>query len=210
MRKQKQNHSRRRRVSQMPLTLFRAPQHSTPITITKTYRFISNSVTPSAITLLQLLAIPGVVNYSANTNRCLADSCKIHKIEIWTDAVVTNFIELYFFTQFQYTRPKEVTDECQSTAAPAHIVVRPPKGVMSEWLSAINATTASALNLFNITSSVGSVVDVTLSHSFWQQSQSTNPVVYSSTAAGTLGNIYYIGLDGTVGRYPPAELPTIV
>jgi hypothetical protein len=209
MRNNKQiKRSKRRAPLNSSYTIYRAPQYTAPIPITKTYRFVSSNATSRGITLVDLLGIAGISNYAANTNVIHADSMKLHKIEAWSLGTVGNTIDITFYGPNEFIKPSEYTDECVSTASPAHVLCRPTKGLFSEWLTAPTIATNPAI--FSIASSVGTIVDVTVSHLMWQDSTNTTPVVWTSVASGTLGKIYYLGLDGTGGYYAPIALPTLL
>jgi hypothetical protein len=208
MRKQQNKRARRSTNNNVQTTLFRAPQHKTPVTSTHTYRFVAGSTATVSVTLCELIGVAGMINYAANNNTFYCDAVKIHKIEAWTDAVVTNSVKLEWYSGLEYVKPEVWEDQCQSTAAPAHIRVRPPRGVFSNWLSALSLSVNPTL--FTINATIGTIVDVTLSHSYWATTDLTNPINWVSTAAGTSGKIYYLPLDGTTGIYKPVDLPTLV
>lgn len=198
--------SKRSRQNDAKMTIFRAPQHKSNITFTHTYRFVSSSATQTSVTLSEVIGIAGAYYYAANGYKCVADAVKIHKIEAWTDAVVTNEVDIQWYSGLEFIQPVTLQDTCQSTAAPAHILMRPPRGVFSQWLS----SSVTNPTLFALRSSVGTVVDVTCSHSFYVSEGLGSPVVVSTTASGAVGTFYYLPLDGTTGRYQPVDLPTLV
>jgi len=171
------------------------------VLVNHTFRFVSTSATLTGVSVNDLLGACGCVAYVANTSsRALASSVKINSITIWPAAGGQASLE------WVDNADTAVRDRWMNTDLPTGItetapcLAIPPKdSLASFWHGSQTGT------LFNISTTVGSTVDVNLS--FTLSNAIAGPVITVSVAA--VGTIFYYALDGpSTNRYPPAVLPT--
>jgi len=180
------------------------PQLPSNVVITRTYRFRSTSDTKTAVTAGNIGGIAGLVCTVANTTLSyLAVSSKVHRVSIWTPpasqgAAATCSIE---WVDIDAVGSKEFSDTTVSTAFPAHVSSVPPVGSAAyQWQS-----TAGGGALMNITAPIGSVIDVHASHVLFDTGTAAPT---AAVAAGTLGVLYYLPLDGVTDVFLPVGLNT--
>lgn len=179
------------------------PQLSTNVKITHWYRFRSTDGAATGITQNDLRGIAGAVCTVANSAVSLiAISTKVHEIRIWSPpasqgAVSTNAIQ---WNNVDFTAGPEVSDTTMSTAIPARIRARPPKGSAASFLLGSGTD-----NILVITAPAGSIIDVHCTHVLYDAQVAGTAL---TVAAGTLGALYYMPLDGVSDVYLPVSLGT--
>jgi hypothetical protein len=183
--------------------LMHPPQLRTNVIVKHRYRFTSTSATPQTIVDNDVVGIAGAVCSVANaTLNLIAASVKIHSIEIWSPpasqgSAATCSVE--WLSTFSPTI--EVSDTTVSVSEPAHIRASPPSGsAASFWINP-----ASAQNIMKVMAPVGSIIDVKCTHLLIDEG--TAGASYA-VAAGTLGVLYYLPLDGASDVYLPTSLTT--
>lgn len=179
------------------------PQLRTNVTINHRYRFTSTNAASTSILDSDLLGIAGAVCSVANsTLRMIAASTKLHSVEVWTPpasqgAAATCSLQ-WASTTFSPT--VEVSDTSVSVAEPAHIVATPPPGSASSfWMGAAGNA------VMTLVCPVGSIIDVTCTHLLMDTGAAGTAY---TVAAGVLGALYFLPLDGDTDLYPPVSLTT--
>ncbi len=188
-------------------------QLDTNLRFKHTFRFTTtSSITGQQITVGDLAASAGVLNVaSAMTNYLLAASLKLHRVEIWTPAISTGaYIAGSCTILFQGGNNSslvEKNDISVSLSEPAHVCTSPPPRSNAAYWQQVNGTTGT--NLFAITCGAGSIIDVTIE---WIQLDGQTPTSFTSTNAGVIGQVYYLGLDRFSGgtNWTPIGLNTLV
>lgn len=179
------------------------PQIASNIVIDHVYRFVSTSGASTQITQANLLGIAGGVGTVANTTISLiANAVSVKKVSIWSPPsaqgqAVTCSLE---WTSLNGGRMIEVSDSSLSVAVPAVVVSRPPKGSLASlWLG------NTADGVFVITAPTGSIIDV---HAVHVLEDAAGANITYAAAAVTLGDTYWLPLDGTTDLYTPVSLRT--
>jgi hypothetical protein len=96
---------------------------------------------------------------------------------------------------------KEISDTTMSVSTPAHISAKPPIGSYAyTWLSPSGSQFA-----FELTAPTGSIIDV---HATYMLQDDQAAGTSYTVAAGTLGALYYLPLDGATDLYLPVGLGT--
>ncbi len=181
------------------------PQIPSNVSITRTWRFKSTGDAAQVISGADLAAMAGGICSVANTTLALlAFSCKVHRISIWSPpsaqgAVVTNRLEWYGPDGVDVY--KEVSDSSMSVSRPAHLSARPPAGSLASFV--VGPNTANAV--LSITAPTGSIIDVHCTHVLYDNAAAS--ATYT-VAAGTLGVLYYLPLDGASDVFLPVALNT--
>ncbi len=180
------------------------PQLRSNIVIKHRYRFVSTSATAATITAGDLKGIAGAVCTVANsTLSMIADSFKLHSVEVWTPpasqgAAATCSLE---WVGDVYGPTSEVSDTSVSVSDPAYIKAIPPSDASSAfWQGAVANDIVMIL-----TCPVGSIIDVVCSHVLADDAAAGTTYL---VAAGTLGVLYYLPLDGSTDQYTPVSLNT--
>lgn len=181
------------------------PQLPTNVQVVHTYRFRSTSDTAQNITQNDLRGIAGAVCDVANTSvRLIASGVKVHKVEVWTppasQGASASCSIAWTSPDASFTQNVEVSDTTISVSRPAHVKAKPPPfSAASFWLGAGSDT------MCTITAPTGSIIDVHCTHVLYD-SQLAGTLL--TVAAGTLGALYYMPLDGVSDVYLPVSLGT--
>ncbi len=179
------------------------PQVPSNVSITRVWSFTSASASGLSITDGQLLGICGAVCDVANTSlRYIAATVKVHSVEIWTppSAVGAASTCLLSWASSAFVLGPEVADTSMSTAMPAHIKTKPPPGSAGAFVLSNGANL-----ICKITAPAGSVIRVHATHVLLDSAAVGTSY---AVAAGTLGVLYYLPLDGTGDQYLPIGLNT--
>ncbi len=179
------------------------PQIPTEVVITRTYRFRSTDATLTTILKQDLLGIAGAVCTVANTTvSFIARACKVHRVEIWAPPASQGAAST---CAIRWKTPEaqnmtEISDSSVSTAFPAHVRGKPPVGsYLSFWIS------SDADSVMDLTAPVGAIIDVHCTHVLMDTGAAGTTY---AVAAGTLGGLYYLPLDGAGDLYLPVSLTT--
>jgi hypothetical protein len=188
------------------------PQIKSNIELKHRFRFqasgTAGTITTSSITPTELLQSMGVMATSTTSGRPIFESFKINLVEAWTTSSAAGFgstITLLWgdSTQGAANNNLEVSDTTVSSAFPAHIMTSPPRGSnASFWQNG-----QASVNLFEITYSAGSVVDVHVTGILLDGSAGVGGPL--TLVGATVGAIYYEPLDGrATGLLDPVALTT--
>lgn len=184
------------------------PQIPTSVPVRHTFRYVSTSGTSTTITSDNLIGAAGVMALSTTQVNSFYDSVKVVKISMWAPpasqgATSTTSVQWIASAASYSSNAYEDSDTTNSTAAPAVVHSRPPKGsVAAFWTSPI----VSNVNMFILVAPIGTIIDVTLD--LLLSSQGGGNQTYVSAAASA-GVVYYLYLDGIpTHRYTPVTLPT--
>jgi hypothetical protein len=179
------------------------PQIPTSPSMTRTWRFSSTSATKQTIGCVDLCGIAGAVCSVANTTLQISSvGVKVHKVSIWTPPAsqgASATCQIQWFSK-DGDLVQEASDTSMSTSIPAHIVSKPPTGSQA-WFQ---LGAAGNTLVMDITAPVGSIIDVHCTHVF------LDGVIGSpyTVAAGALGVLYYLPLDGASDVFLPVSLVT--
>jgi hypothetical protein len=154
-----------------------------------------------------ILASVGNIATGMNTLYSFWGSVKISSIEMWCPSVnnATTECSVEWIASL-YGKTKTVQDASNSVTYPAHIKTVPPKETLASfWQS------TSTDDFFNIsTSASNTIVDLTVSLTMGDNF--LNNFVTTTIGAATVGNIYYLGLDGldsATSKFNVLSLPTL-
>jgi len=169
---------------------FHPPQDRGLVQFSHKFRYASTGVTNLAVGTTQLinaLAVGKVVNTSVSS---IFYAVKIKSIEIWAPPASQGssaFTSILWIGGASGT-DINVNDMSMSTAEPAHVLTRPPKGSSASfWTNADNLITS----LFQITAPSGSVVDIVMDCIVASDQFQTT----TSVTTATVGAIYGLYLD---------------
>jgi len=167
---------------------------------TYTIRCISTSTSSATITSLSLAGSLGGVASSVVSVVPWTSSLLLKRVTVWPSA--GGSASLHWVAADIFSK-----DELADESIPTGVTVtralgfRPPKNSTAGFWNDCQG----AISLFTIASSVGSIVDVTVSG---RLSASLAPGLVT-VASAVAGNVYYLALDGPSGNtYPPIALPT--
>jgi len=164
------------------------------VSYNKTFRFQSTSATSSSVTVGALLGAAGTICTTANTGvTTMSSAVRLRKITIFPSPSSTGvgYSEIYFASSNTGYAPDKlkaidipegVTDTRPVTFVP------PAKSLVDDWMNSIIATQV----VFYGQISVGSIIDVELDLCL----STVLAPVQITIATGTLGNVYYLPLDG--------------
>jgi hypothetical protein len=191
------------------------PQTEKNVMVSHKYYFQSATNNQVQITTGMLLSAFGAMATGANTVNLIFKAVRVKRIRIWTSPVtlgiaLTNGVEWLSLDSGVMTT--EFRDTSNSPNRPAYIDVKPTQSTAAWfWRSISSAGGNSTVPLFNIVAPTGSVVEVTMT-GIMSDVAFTN-FGYATTAAATVGEIYYGGLDGIgtgTGLLVPLGLQSIV
>jgi hypothetical protein len=171
------------------------------------FRFVSTGGSLLSVTCTELLGACGTICTVANTTVSqLASSVRIKSITVWPSASATSpqNCTLQWATQATDQTPDELVDLSipEGVLLTRALVFRPPaRSLAGYW----NSSVISSTTLLSAAIPIGSVLDLsvefTVANVFAQLSQ--------SVAAGVLGAIYYLALDGPASnKWTPVGVPT--
>jgi hypothetical protein len=172
---------------------------------TKTYRYNTSSGS-SLITTDSLLYAAGGVAATTTSLFPIVGSFKILSIKMWApcvnNALVSCSVE---WVGGLFSPTKKITETSNSVTTPARLRTTPPEGSASSFWQGIGENNS----LFTISSDVSNtIVDVVLQCILNDNSLS---LIAKTVVAATVGNIYYLGLDGlpvATSKYIPIGVPT--
>jgi len=184
----------------------RPAQHSTNIRLSHTYRFSNLTNAVGQITSAKILGSCGTMCTLGNTTAAnLFESFRIRKFSVWSPppgqgSFTTCSIDWVGTSQAPAV---EISDTSNSVATPAFISsAPPPSSNASFWQTPGIASVA----LFNYVIPSGSIIDLELDLILLDDDaiQTSNTI-----ATGTVGNVYYLPLDGTTTHLlTPVSLTT--
>jgi len=171
------------------------------------YRFTSTSGTATQLTPASLLLAAGGMGTSAVQVSSFFGSLKVKSIEIFSPvsaqgSATTCSIE-WAGSVSAFLADREISDTSVSTAMPAHVKSRPPRGSLASFWQTSSANTLCAL-----TAPVGSIIDIALDLTLYDDNGNIPQAVTAVTTA-VLGTVYYLTADSVVNhRYTPVSLTT--
>jgi len=185
----------------------RPPQFNSNVVKHHKFRFLASSAVANVtITNFNVLAALGGVGTVANsTITQFNKSFRIKSIEIWTPpasqgASATCAVE---WLAPANSPNWEVSDSSMNPTYPAHILARPPPNSLASFWNAVS----TSQNMFEITASGGSIVDLVVDYIEDDQEAANNTT--TGVATVVLGNKYYLALDGvTTHLLVPVSLNT--
>jgi len=202
-----------RRARQNKSSGNKPPQLQSNVTLSHRYRFTSTSGTATPITVASLLLASGTVAATSNLVYSPFFSVKVNKVDIYAPPAsqgAASTCSIEWFGGLGSMGNQEISDTSNSVSTPARVSSRPPRlSQASFWNNAIHN-----VNLFTLIAPAGSIIDVMLSLIMFDDSEpagSSNPVHYTTGAAATVGDVYFLALDQpTSSIYTPVSLTTIV
>jgi len=172
--------------------------------VSHTFRF-SNTAAGNAVVSFDTLcgALGGICTVANSKVQPWASSIRLKKVTVWPSASSSSVQKVELFweqgTSGQIRDSSIITDLPEGiTVTKAVSFVPPAKSLASDWL-------ATPANVFAINAPVGSIIDLSIDF--------TLANIYAdglqTVASATLGNIYYLALDGaTANKYVPIGVPT--
>jgi len=204
------NPSRRRKGRRIrsgvgPRETPKPPQFVNTVQLRKTFRYVSTSAATTTLVDADVVSVAGTMGRVTNTSvTLLGYTAKLHKISFWTPPAsqgAAATVSIQWYNRDGTDLGPEMSDTTNSTAFPAHLVARPPRGSLASfWLGTAGTTMAV------LTCPVGTVIDLDVTVQL-------STVAGVSVAVGTavVGTPYWISLDqvgaGTQ-HYTPVGLPT--
>jgi len=179
------------------------PQLNSNIQYSHRFRFLSGTGNSTSITIQRLISMCGVIATTTTTGSAWVGSLRVREVEIWSPPsaqgqAVTCSLE--WVAGLGSAGTQEVSDTSMSVARPAHIRTRPPRNSLASfWNNGGNNP-----QMFVLVAPTGSIVDVTVDLVMFDD-EITAPTVVTLTAA-TVGNVYYMPLDGHGGSFVPVSL----
>lgn len=171
------------------------PNLNTTMCVNHTFRFATSAtVNNSNITVGNLFGICGCVCSVTNTTVVsIASGIRVHKVTIWPALSTTAAIypEVVWQGGLDIKKDKSMNDQLPSGVTVEKVLhSTPPKNTLvGEWYDgSLNATTMFTLN----SCLAGTIIDVNLSFTI----KNNLGGVSITIATGTLGNFYYLHLDG--------------
>ncbi len=181
------------------------PEIASNVIVDHVYRFVSTSGNSTSITQANLIGIAGGVCTVANTTLSLiGNTVSVKRVSIWSPPsaqgqAVTCSVE-WTSAVAAGGRMIERSDTSVSTAMPAQVHARPPKGSLASfWLG------SGSDSVFVITAPAGSIIDV---HAVHVLEDAAGANLTYAVAAATLGDLYWLPLDGSTDLYTPVSLRT--
>jgi hypothetical protein len=183
------------------------PQIEITPNVRHVYRFVSNNANSVSVTNQDILgAIGGICTVANSTVRLWATSFKLNSVKMWPSANTTTtptYTDIAWGAGAYGSKDSELLKAVPGGCSVTGLVTfKPPKGSFAtNWIS---NTISGNYVIFLLQCSVGSILDVDLSFTLCNQVAPAN----ASIATGTLGNIYYLFLDGsTTHQLQPYGLP---
>jgi len=172
------------------------------VTLRHTLRFIVTTAVTGTVTSINgggvCGALGGICTAANSAVTCYSSSFRIHRVSIWPSAVAVGTISPC--PEIVWYSPSNAVEKDSSVerALPAGLTVsapihsRPPaKSLCGDWVNSVVNVTNLMFGLLN--TPAGSVIDLDVS-----ATMSNNMACLGVTvASGTLGNPYYLYLDGS-------------
>jgi len=177
------------------------------------FRFNCTTTTSATVSVIQLFgALGGICSAANSAVSTWTSSVRVKKITIWPAAPSASAAGAYIDWFFSDTslfpdESKSVTYPEGVTVTAPLVFVPPEKSLCGMW---INSTATSTFNLFNISVVAGSVIDVAVECTLGLVNSTSSSLYQLTVTTGTLGNVYYLALDGpSNNKIPPVSgIPT--
>lgn len=170
-------------------------------TLTPTYnvihRFTTTSTANEAISITEMLGALGGIATSATTVQPWTSSFKINSITIWLPQLSSaNNATIWWTFLADGLYPDKVFDSSipDGITSSSALVFRPPKKSSAGFW--VNSILPSSTALFTIGVTVGCIIDVNVDATLGVANDTTSSIPPISVTTATLGNIYYLALDG--------------
>jgi len=194
-------------LASLPPTLLTTPSFA------QTLRFMSNATSVRNITVGMLANAAGGIAATSILFYPWSSAVRLKKVTIWPGEDATsasvNQCAVTWASQASggYAPERELDASVPSgMTLPRRMVFRPPKlSLALDWLS----QSLAGDSIFQITSPIGSVVDVEI---LCRMSNNFTPFPSEVAAGATAGSAYWGALDtatGTGGNYPPVGRPQL-
>lgn len=181
------------------------------------HKFLFQSATNSnvQIDVGDLLAAFGCMATGANTVNLMCKAVRLKRIRIWTSPVtlgvgLTNGVE--WLSSDVTVMTQEFRASSNTPDKPAYLDVTPLQSTQAwYWRTVSNVGGGATTGLFNIVAPTGSLIEVQMTGILSDVAFANYG--YATTAAATVSQIYYGGLDGIgtgTGNFVPIGLSSIV
>lgn len=210
MRKSNNNNNRirkaQRKLTQEELRLAMSVPKSLPgnVSITRTYRYRCDTAGEYSIQDGDFLAMAGgICTVASSTIALVADTFKVHKIEIRAPNPSGTVTAKLQWNGTDYAGGKEISDTSISTAYPAFITSKPPPG------SALSLQRGTGSNeCIKLYLPAQAIIDVHVTH--WMQD--AGAALTATVITGSVGYYYWLYLDHhslATAKIAPVDLYTI-
>jgi hypothetical protein len=160
-------------------------------------RFTATNASSSTVITRKNLLCAYLMGYGSSTTLLrLIAGIKLNRIEIYgsvASAGFANTVSVEWLSN--YGPSSEISDTSTSTSEPAHLVTSPPPQSLASFWSMIG--TNESENIFNISCTAGSIIDVWVDIVLLDGQGNTAST--STTASGTY--LYVTYLDGPASAY---------
>jgi len=185
------------------------------IVVNHIFNFQSATNNSTLVSVGDLLTAFGCMATAANTVNLMYKAVRLNRIRIWTSPVtlgvaLTNGVE--WLSSDSGVMTKQIMDSSNNPNRPAYVDTKPPNSVAAWfWRSVTNVGGGANTDLFSIVAPTGSLVEVNMTGI--QSDVAFGNFGFATTAAATVSEVYYGGLDGIgtgTGLLVPSGLNTIV
>lgn len=211
MPRSRQNPKRAKRT----LHLNGPPQHNANITFNHAFRFSSTVGTKNQITVGSLVGCGPCCGVGANLVAAQMKAFRIRQVRIWSPPPSVGgsvACALEWLSADAGVMTNEESNTSNNPSIPAFLASSPPSSTAAWYIRSVsNIGGGATVGLFNIRAPPGSVIELQME--VWLNDTLFTGWQIATTAAATVGESYYGGLDGIgagTGLYPPVELYTIV
>jgi len=184
------------------------PQIETNIRYSHRYRFtVTAAAVSTQVTGLDLLGVGGTIGTATNSQVMpITQNLRLKSVSVWAPppaqgSNATATVEFIGSAATGLYGNKEFSDTSVSTARPAVVHCRPPRGsAASLWQNPNNVNNT----LFLISCAAGSIVDIQMEQII-VDGHNQNPI---AVATAVIGVQYYLGLSNVSGgnNFPPVAL----
>ncbi len=198
-RTKKNKNNNRSMVPRQPRGSMYPPPYNNTITVKHTWRYIVvvAQATPNTISFNELGNLLVFNNNSTVTSYQIFDAVRCLKVEVWapsfgSTSITTGECSVEFSgtTAGAVGSSRRVADRSASMDRPAHVCLSPdPMSQAGQW----QTTAGGSIICFGITCTAGATIAVTLLHRI---TDTTRVQSVTTTNPGTVGQLYYLALDG--------------
>jgi len=186
----------------------------TPV-LSHRYRFNCTTTVSATVQAIQMCgALGGICTVANSIVSSWTSSFRIKRITIWpapaasVSAAAGAYVDWFFSdTSLFPDMSKSVTLPAGVTSTEALVFTPPAKSTAGFW---VNSTATSSFTLFNLSVTAGDVIDIDVDQTLGVVNSTSSSLYQLTVTTGTLGNVYYLSLDGPGGnKIPPvAGMPT--
>jgi len=185
------------------------PPWEASITVRHRYRFLPTSgINATNITISSIFGAIGTIGQVANTSvASIASSFRIRRVTIYDSAQGTASVssEIFWASATDVnSKDMVMSNSTIPYDRPSRVSSVPPRGTLSSfwWNSGATSTTP----LFGITAAIGAIIEVDTEFTI---ANSIEGLAGIAVATATVGNIYYLALDGPASnKAVPVGVPT--